>query len=157
MLAGGGRDTLRVGNHTTASPPFADDVVMVALSQDLQCGLDLFAAVAAMKIRRPPPPVQSHGSRLEHGGLSSLSWRRASTSVRGFFFSQVRERWSERLTGRSVQRLWSLYSSGVVKKELSWKVKVLIDSHIWSWALSSDGKNEQQKLVSSTGSQGASW
>lgn len=85
-MVGGGRNTLRVGNHTIAPHPFADDVVVLGSSQDLQSVLGLFAAkfkVAAMRI--------STSFQLENGGLSSVGWWRAPAS------------------GRAGQVCWSLF------------------------------------------------
>ncbi|XDV25050.1 hypothetical protein PO909_029047 [Leuciscus waleckii] len=102
------------GDHTISSLLFADDVVMLAPSdQNLQHALGRFAAKL----------VES----------TCLKWR--SSSILGSC-SRLREGWNGRLTDGSVQLLKycgmrSMYRSVVVKKELSCKAKLSIYRSIY--------------------------
>ncbi|KAJ0004745.1 hypothetical protein NQD34_010959 [Periophthalmus magnuspinnatus] len=98
------------GNHRISSLLFANDVVLMASSsQDLQQALGRFAAkceVTGMKISSSKSKAMVPDRKKVACPLwvetLCLKWR--SSSILGSC-SRVREGWSVRLTGRSVQRL----------------------------------------------------
>ena len=135
-----GPESVRFGDHTISSLLFADDVVVLASSdQDLQCALGRFAA-----------ECESAGMRISTSKSEAMVLSRKRVDcplqVGGEFLPQVEEfrylgvlftsegrmeREIDRRIGAASAVMRSLYRSVVVKKELSCKAKLSIYRSIY--------------------------